>query len=319
MAVSMTSQSQSDVPRRHKLLSTRRCISLFLRRWLGTLIPSVVEPIRGSHPAGHFYSPIVDPDQLRGASLWKNVPEPCGIDFNERSHRALLAVSLPVALRGFNYPHEPPEPADRGAYYTGNSQFGWLDSRILFALLRIWKPRRILEVGSGYSTLLMDDVNRRFLESKCSIVCIEPYPRDFLLCLPGIQLVQSPVQDVPLITFESLEAGDVLFIDSSHVSKTGSDVNWIVFEVLPRLRKGVRIHFHDIFLPAEYPREWVLDENRSWNEQYLLRALLMYSSAFRVVFGATYAWARFPRLMQATLGEQPGQSHGGGSFWLERQ
>ena len=102
------------------------------------------------------------------------------------------------------------------------------------------------------------------------------------------------MQDVPLDLFNVLEAGDVLFIDSSHVSKTGSDVNYLFFEVLPRLKAGVKIHIHDIFLPNEYLKDWVLNDHRSWNEQYLLRALLMYSTAFRIVFGNSYAFTSMP-------------------------
>ena len=139
----------------------------------------------------------------------------------------------------------------------------------------------MIEVGSGYSTLLMADVNTRFLGGSANIRCIEPYPLPFLDPLPqGVaELIVSPVQDVPLKTFDRLEAGDVLFIDSSHVSKTGSDVNHLVFEVVPRLARGVHVHFHDVFLPFDYPRDWVLKLGLYWNEQYPLRALLRLSRA----------------------------------------
>jgi hypothetical protein len=123
---------------------------------------------------------------------------------------------------------------------------------------------------------------------------------------------------VPLGIFEALESGDILFIDSSHVSKTGSDVNYLYFEVLPRLKPGVKIHIHDIFLPHEYLKEWVLGECRSWNEQYLLRALLMYSSAFSVVFGCAYAMATMADKVKAALSHPKGHAFGGGSFWMEK-
>ena len=109
------------------------------------------------------------------------------------------------------------------------------------------------------------------------------------------------VQEVPLTEFEDLQSGDILFIDSSHVAKTGSDVNFLYFDVFPRLRPGVRIHIHDIFLPQDYPQEWALDENRSWNEQYVLRALLMFSSRFRVLFGSFFAFRYLPDLVSAAL------------------
>jgi hypothetical protein len=107
----------------------------------------------------------------------------------------------------------------------------------------------------------------------------------------------------------------VLFIDSSHVSKTGSDVNFLYLEVLPRLAPGVWIHLHDIFLPNDYPREWVLEEERSWNEQYLVQALLMYSRAFAVRFGSACAFHLFPELVESVFGSRLG----GGSLWIEKR
>jgi predicted O-methyltransferase YrrM len=205
-------------------------------------------------------------------------------------------------------------------YYTQNSQFSWLDSRALFVLLQAWRPQRIIEVGSGYSSLLMADINERLLDRSCRITCIEPYPRPFLQRpIAGLsEVIVQKVQEVPLETFESLEAGDILFIDSSHVSKTGSDVNYLYFEVLPRLRDGVRIHIHDIFLPSDYPKEWVLQDQRSWNEQYLLRALLMHSHGFVIEFGCNYAWFRFQDEVSRALAFADGRAFGGGSIWLRR-
>ena len=110
----------------------------------------------------------------------------------------------------------------------------------------------------------------------------------------------------------------MLFLDSSHVAKTGSDVNHLCFEVLPRLRQGVRVHFHDIFLPADYPKQWVLDENRSWNEQYVVRALLMFNSAFRALFGSSYAFAVHSVALREALRDPGGAYYGGGSLWIEK-
>jgi hypothetical protein len=276
-----------------------------------------------AHPAGHFYSPIVDTDELtaRADALWPAQPVVLGVDFDDESHRALLDGALARFLPEYDYAERDPRAdADLDVFYTQNSQFSWLDSRALFAFLREWRPARVIEVGSGYSSLLMADVNRRFLDGTCDIRCIEPYPRPFLAKgLPGItEVLQQKVQDVPLAYFDTLQAGDILFIDSSHVSKTGSDVNYLYFEILPRLRAGVRIHVHDIFLPHEYPRDWVLGHNRSWNEQYLLRALLMYSNAFRIVFGCNYAFSRFPDRVREVLAHPKGHAFGGGSIWIER-
>jgi hypothetical protein len=278
--------------------------------------------IKGAHPNGHFYSPIVNPEELstRIEQIWPPDPTVVGIDLNDESHRVILADVLPKYLPDYDYPEKLEEHAGLTQFYTQNSQFSWLDSRTLFALLRHWRPSRVLEVGSGFSTLLVSDVNRRFLQGSADVTCIEPYPREFLRkTIPGMtRLIERKVQDVALDEFSSLQSGDILFIDSSHVAKTGSDVNFLYFEVLPRLASGVRIHIHDIFLPCDYPQDWVLNENRSWNEQYLLRAMLTYSSGFRVVFGCSYAFTKFPHAVQTALAHPKGHIFGGGSFWIER-
>jgi predicted O-methyltransferase YrrM len=273
-------------------------------------------------PPGHFYSPIVDSEGLatERARVWPADPQVLGVDFDDDAHLHMLQHVLPRHLPAYDYPETLPEHDTQTAFHTRNSQFSWLDARALFALLREWRPRRIVEVGSGYSSLLMADVNRRFLAGACEVACIEPYPRPFLRSgVDGIaRLLVQRVQEVPMQEFTRLESGDVLFIDSSHVAKTGSDVNHLYFEVLPRLAAGVRIHVHDIFLPHDYPPEWAITENRSWNEQYLLRALLMYSRGFRVLFGCSYAFQRFPEQVRAALALPSGAAFGGGSLWLEK-
>ncbi len=271
-----------------------------------------------SHPPGHFYSPIGDPKQIDVARTWPAQPRVLGIDFNDASHRHILTEVFPRYIDDFDYPEWLPETPALVDFFVQNSQFSWLDARALFVLLREWRPKRFLEVGSGYSTLLVADVNRSWLDNEMSLTCIEPMPREFLRNgVPGVsRLIERKVQDVPLEEFAALDAGDILFIDSSHVAKTDSDVNFLYFEVLPRLASGVRVHIHDISLPHEYPREWVLQQNRSWNEQYLLRALLMHSTAFAVEFGCAYAVSQFPELVRAALAN--GHCYGGGSFWIRR-
>lgn len=272
---------------------------------------------------GHFYSPVVDTHDVeqREATIWPAAPEVLGIDFNDASHLRVLEEWFPRHLPDYDYPEVLDESADLGDFFTRNSQFSWLDCRTLFVMLRELRPRRMIEVGSGFSSLLTADVNRRFLDRSIDFTCIEPYPREFLRRgIDGVsRLLEQRVERVPLGTFEELAAGDLLFIDSSHVAKTGSDVNFLYFEVLPRLTRGVHVHIHDIFLPHEYPRDWVVGENRSWNEQYLLRALLMYSSGFDVLFGCSYAFQRFPELVVRALAHPKGHGFAGGSFWMTRR
>ena len=290
-----------------------------LRRMLGNLFkaPTTQQTL---FPAGHFYSPIVDVDELRArqALVWPSRPSVLGIDFNDAHHERVLREYFPAFYSDFAYPKKP--DGDPLSFYLDNDQFSWLDCRALFVLLRAWRPKRFVEVGSGFSTLLVADVNRRFLGGAMSITCVEPYPRPFLQSreLGITRLLVQKVQDVDTRIFSELDAGDVLFLDSSHVAKTGSDVNHLCFEVLPRLRQGVRVHFHDIFLPADYPKQWVLDQNRSWNEQYVVRALLMFNSAFRVLFGSSYAFAAHAVALREALRDPGGAYYGGGSLWIEK-
>jgi hypothetical protein len=296
----------------------------------------------GGFPNGHFYSPVIDPEELRRRAdeIWpRALRELPGVDLDLAGQRALLEALRPFAA-DFDYPEGTAEPGEEPAVFRdGNGVFERLDARVLFCLLRRLVPRRLLEVGSGHSSLLAADVNRRFLGGAIEITCVEPFPREFLVAaeplaypapcafesMPAAGLAAFPrgvrrvwssrVQQVGLDPFLALGAGDVLFIDSSHVSKTGSDVNFLLLEVLPRLAPGVWIHLHDIFLPQEYPREWVLDEERSWNEQYLVQALLVHSRAFAVRFGSACAWHLFPELVESVFGSRLA----GGSLWLEKR
>lgn len=265
-----------------------------------------------------FYSPLVDIAEVtqRGDAFWRPDPRGLGMDFRADAQTDLLGACSPW-LAQYDYPADGAADAELDAFYDNNSQFGHLDARMLFALLLLWRPARVIEVGSGYSTLLMEDVNRRFLGGAMQITAIEPYPRPFMQRLRGrgVNLVEQKVQDLPLDSFAELAAGDVLFIDSSHVVKTGSDVNRLVFDILPSLPAGVRIHFHDIFLPYEYPESWIR-EGRSWSEQYLIRALLQFgASHFRVLFSSSFAATCLPDAVAGALGSAV---KGGGSLWIEK-
>ncbi len=273
--------------------------------------------VKTSHPNGHFYSPVVNPKELSQYKdiLWPdNPPATFGLDIKEQK-KILEAIS--IYYPDYDYPER--KTNNPLQFYTQNSQFSWLDSRLLFVLLRQLAPKRIIEVGSGFSTLLMHDVNRRFLDNTIDITAIEPYPRQFLQILQkekGVRLVQKKVQDVDLEIFNNLQPGDFLFIDSSHVSKTGSDVNHLFFKVLPLLNYGVFIHFHDIFIPREYPEEWVIKENRSWNEQYILQAFMMYNNVFKFFTSSSILFEFYGRELSQALAYEDKRCFSGGSFWI---
>ena len=179
---------------------------------------------------GHFYSPVCDPVELakERERIWPDSPTTPGIDYNEQFQRHVLTELFPKFFPDYQYPEHQPSKA-RTTFYTQNSQFSWLDARAWFVLLRAWKPSQIIEVGSGFSSLLTADVNHRFFANQAQFRCIEPYPRDFLRAgVPGLTgLTVARVQEVPLTEFEELQSGDILFVDSSHVAKTGSDVNFL--------------------------------------------------------------------------------------------
>jgi hypothetical protein len=279
--------------------------------------PAQAEAPRPAFPDGHFYSPVVDPAELREHDdvIWPaEVADNPAVDYRAAAQRELLGAVARYAT-DFDYPQERPDPA-RGGFVERNGKFEGLDARMLFCLLRHLRPRRVIEVGSGFSSLLAADVNRRFLGGSTEIVCIEPFPPPFLeQPVEGLtELIERKVQEVPIAVFQRLGEGDVLFIDSSHVAKTGSDVNSLYFRVLPALHAGVVLHVHDVFLPDDYPREWVLGEQRSWSEQYVVHALLTYSHGLEVLFGSAYAARRFPELVRQVFGIDCG----GGSLWLRK-
>jgi len=278
----------------------------------------MLEDLLVGFPPGHYYSPIPDPADLlrRQEQLWAPRSSLAGVDVRESEQLMLLRQMRPH-LTQVDYPVEA--PAQPGRYYYMNGMFPVLDAEFLFGMLSLLRPARVVEVGSGYSSLVIADANCRVLGGAVDVTCIEPYPRDFLVAgVEGItRLLPTRLEETDPTLFEQLEAGDVLFVDSSHVAKAGSDVNFLFFDVLPRLKPGVYVHLHDIFLPDEYPRAWVLEEGRSWNEQYLLHAFLQYNGAWEVVWMAHYMLSRHGEAVSAVFPRCPALGRGG-SFWMRR-
>lgn len=270
-------------------------------------------------PPGHFHSPLPDLEEVRknAALLWKETTDCPGINLDPQGQRDWLD-RLALFYPEFDWP-EQPSPTRR--YHLVNGFFEQGDAVMLHGMMRHWQPKQIIEVGSGFSSALMLDVNERFLEGSGHFIFIEPYPDRLNNLLRAedrqrCRLLTQPVQQVPLSVFQTLRANDILFIDSSHVAKIGSDVNHLFFEVLPVLAPGVIVHVHDIFWPFEYPRAWI-DEGRAWNEAYLLRAFLQYNAAFRILLFNDFvgrhhtAWLRqhMPLVLQ----------NPGGSLWLRKE
>ena len=234
---------------------------------------------------GHYYSPIINIEEIRRREkkIWseptKNIE---GVDLRENEQLHLLERFIPY------YKEIPFEASsnNRTRYYFDNGWYLFADGVFLYCMMREYNPKRIIEVGSGFSSALMLDTNDIFFGSRIDFTFIEPFPKRLNSLLKGdekISLIQTPVQDVQFEIFDKLEENDILFIDSTHISKTGSDVNFIFFEIFPRLKKGVKIHLHDIHYPFEYLKTWVMDDRRSWNEAYMLKSFLMYNNKFKIL------------------------------------
>jgi predicted O-methyltransferase YrrM len=254
---------------------------------------------------GHFYSPISTPEDARRATTWRALTEVPGVDLRD-SEQCALAVELG--------PMWQTTPGPR--YSPDNDQFSPPDAVVLQSLLSHLRPRRVLEVGSGWSTAVtLDTADRLGLDLE--LTCVEPYPDRLLARLlpedaTRLRLQRCGAQSVPVAQFEELEPGDILFIDSTHVLKAGSDVVWLFLHVLPRLRPGVHVHVHDIFWPFEYPPEW-LHERRDWNELYLLRAMLTGTRMWEIELFSSWLWDVHPELVPTEL------RHGRpGSIWLRK-
>jgi len=167
----------------------------------------------------------------------------------------------------------------------GNGFFGGFDAATYYALIRELKPRHVIEVGGGYSTRIASiAIEQNRIEGTDGMLrCIEPHPEERLNgAITPTNLVKKPVQDIGIEFFSDLEANDILFIDSSHTVKFGSDVCYLFLEVLPALKTGVWIHVHDIFFPTDYPAEWLLERRLALNEQYLVESFLSFNRHFSI-------------------------------------
>lgn len=237
----------------------------------------------------HFYRPIPDTRELP-QKLWDEVSECAGIDFRGDAQLALMRDLFPQYMPECDFPTEPSD--DPREFHLGSGAFEAVDAEVLHGFVRHFRPNRIIEVGSGYSTLVTARACQLNAQDghRTRVTAIEPYPSEVLRNgLPGLdQLLVSKCQDVPLELFEELEDGDILFIDSTHVVQTGGDVNYVFFSILPRLKNGVLVHFHDIHLPGEYPSIYALEKHWFWAEQYLLQAFLMHNRDYEVLWAGNY-------------------------------
>lgn len=255
-------------------------------------------------PPGHYYSPIPDLSSIstgERTSPYDEELEVPGIDLNDAGQLTLVR-KFSQYMGDFPF-SDSPSPQHR--YWLDNEFFSYGDGVALYGLFRQLKPRKIIEIGSGYSSAAMLDLDDMFAHSSVEFIFVEPYPQRLkgLLRTPDVNrqvIIEKPVQAVPLEVFSSLKMNDILFIDSSHVSKFRSDVNHLIFRILPRLNPGVVVHFHDIPWPFEYPEHWI-QSGRAWNEAYLVRSFLQFNSDFKLLFFGPYLVARYPDIIRSSL------------------
>jgi hypothetical protein len=283
---------------------------------------------RMEYPPGHYHSPIPSAAEVDTFTR-HDAPPPLelpGIDLRREEQLTRLEEMRP-------YYDELPFTADDGRtrtrYRVANDFFPAADALALYGMLRHLRPRRIVEVGSGWSTCVMLDTAERLLHPAPELLLFEPFPERLLeLVRPGDEerftLERTTLQDAPLGAFRSLEADDILFVDSTHVAKVGSDVNRLLFEILPALAPGVYVHVHDVPYPFEYSAQWI-GGGRFWNEAYVVRAFLEYNSMFEIALFVDYLrrtarteLAQCHELFLTGVSEGPDRG-GAGSLWLRRR
>lgn len=271
----------------------------------------------------HFYQPL--PEFLKLPEyIWSEVDSVAGVEFDAEDMKQLL-YRMSDGFRD-EYRRFPGGSLDSdfNGFYLNNGYFESVDAELLYGLVRLRKPVRIIEIGSGFSTRLMRLAIERNRNEDHSyqgrMTTVDPFASESLeLDTPSwAKILRAPIQAIDPRSVESLEEGDMLFIDSSHVVATNSDVVFEFLQLIPRVRPGVLVHVHDIFIPCEYPRRWLRDGRMAWNEQYLLQAFLSFSEAFRVVFAAHWAHINIPDSLAEAVPSYDRTATEPGSFYFER-
>ena len=266
----------------------------------------------------HYYEPI-----YKAEDIFRDPDEPrsiAGIDWNLGAQIELLErFTFAVELRSLE-----------GRCWNGhtfrysNGMFGPGDAEALYSMIRCGKPRRIVEIGCGQSTLVarfaIADAMAQDPHYKCEQICFEPFESPWLDDLDVI-VKRERIEHADLALFRSLSAGDIVFIDSSHVQRPMGDVEFEFLHILPILPKGVIVHVHDIFSPRDYPETWLNEDRRLWNEQYLLEAFLSFNSEFEIICAMNcLMYGDSPQFRKAfPVLANLGKLRTVGSFWFRRR
>ena len=268
--------------------------------------------------SSHYYDPLFDFRKL-AHSLRAERALP-GIDMNEQEQLKIL--------ESFRYQDEllrfPLHTKRRDEFAFDDGPFLSGDSEYLYCMIRRFKPARILEIGAGHSTLMMLNAVRGNVAElpgyKCDHTCVEPYEAEWLDDL-GLTVIRKPVETLSLDHFQALAENDILFIDSSHIIRPQGDVLFLYHQVLPMLKPGVLIHVHDIFTPRDYLDDWLKENTRFWNEQYLLEALLTDTTQYRIIGAVNYLKHNHAELLRSRLPilDKQFETREPGSFWIRKE
>jgi predicted O-methyltransferase YrrM len=268
----------------------------------------------------HFFFPIPDSEALTD-NLWEKESTLVGVNMNDKGQLRLLKEVFPKYEEETIFPKtKTGNPQD---FYLNNGSFGAVDAEVLHSVIRHFKPKNVIEIGSGYSTLVSAKaclLNKQKNGVISELIAVEPYPNEMLKQgFPGLTaLIQKPLEQVELSLFSGLGENDIVFIDSTHVLKIGGDVKYLYLEVLPRLNSGVIVHSHDIFFPGEYPKQWVTGNHWFWTEQYLLQAFLTFNNEFEVLWASQYMTRRYPKEVALAFPSFTEESYPG-SLWIKRK
>lgn len=307
-----------------------RLLTPFLRVIFRILQPMGLHLVRN-----HFYEPVPDTRRLR-EKIWTCKSDLVGVKMEQEQQLRLLDEVFLKYMDECRFPMDTKIPYE---FHFGNDYFEALDAEVLYCFVRHFKPKKVIEIGSGNSTYIIARAAIVNEEDgvETEVISIDPYPNAVIA--KGIigltTLINRHVEEVNLETFQELDESDILFIDSSHVVKIGNDVVYEYLEILPHLKKGVLIHIHDIFLPVEYPKQWVIGEHKFWTEQYLLQAFLAFNDSFQVIWASSFmsmghkekleaifpswkgSYKRLPKSLKNTL-TQDGENVWPVSFWLRK-
>ena len=278
------------------------------------------------YPIGHYESLYPNASELMKGNdqvedQFIEVSDIPGVDLNEDTQYKMLEEIMTYYKDIPAWKKFRSGGATKYRFRLNNPSFPNGDAVCYFAMLNIVKPQRVIEIGSGWTSAILLDANQYIFNGGISCSFIEPYAdrlKSILNNGDNIELYEKDLQEIPLEFFDILNEGDILFIDSTHISKQGSDVNYLFFEVIPRLKKGVYIHIHDIFYPLVYPYQWI-KKGFVLNEAFILRAFLQYNHEFEIIYYQNYIQKKYKNTIAESWPLEDKNDIGGGSFWMRRR